>query len=131
MSVFNNFFKFTCIILKSLLVMVRKMKMLFSLSYPFRVWAGQCHSVRTFIIYYEMMSPLLFSGSNKLLCFISNIIFFFSFTANLKATLSSESFMKHLREMQNACTNEIYRRHEKFNDHNMGLPGTFRKLSVD
>ncbi|XP_045770138.1 retinaldehyde-binding protein 1-like [Maniola jurtina] len=52
-------------------------------------------------------------------------------SGDLKAALDSEHFMKYLKEMQNACTNENYRRDDKFNDQYMGMPGSFRKLTVD
>ncbi|XP_023947369.2 alpha-tocopherol transfer protein-like [Bicyclus anynana] len=50
---------------------------------------------------------------------------------DLKAELNSENYLKHYKEMQKACTNENYRRDDKFNEQCVGIPGSFRQLSVD
>ncbi|XP_047538374.1 uncharacterized protein LOC125071966 [Vanessa atalanta] len=45
--------------------------------------------------------------------------------------LSSEEHLKYIREMNNAGTDETFRRRDSFNEHYAGMPGTFRALSVD
>ncbi|CAH2093981.1 unnamed protein product [Euphydryas editha] len=45
--------------------------------------------------------------------------------------LSSEKHLKYMREINKACTDENYRRSDKFNEQCAGMPGTFRLLSVD
>ncbi|XP_039752136.1 alpha-tocopherol transfer protein-like [Pararge aegeria] len=50
---------------------------------------------------------------------------------DMSAVLSTENNLKYFKEMQCACTNENYRREDKFNDQYMGTPGSFRKLAVD
>ncbi|XP_026314288.1 alpha-tocopherol transfer protein-like [Hyposmocoma kahamanoa] len=45
--------------------------------------------------------------------------------------LSSEEFTKHRNEMNEACTNENLRPVDTFNDQHLGMPGTFRTLSLD
>ncbi|XP_034827508.1 alpha-tocopherol transfer protein-like [Maniola hyperantus] len=53
------------------------------------------------------------------------------FACVLKSTLGSENNMNYFKEMQHASINENYRREDKFNDHYLGIPGSFRKLNVD
>ncbi|XP_061705633.1 uncharacterized protein LOC133516632 [Cydia pomonella] len=45
--------------------------------------------------------------------------------------LSSESHILHMMEMRHACTDENLRRNNKCNEEYLGLPGSFRILSVD
>lgn len=45
--------------------------------------------------------------------------------------LSSEEFEKHIKEMNEACTNGTLRQRDTFNDQYMGMPGTFQTLSLD
>nr|ATY51949.1 CRAL-TRIO domain-containing protein [Bicyclus anynana] len=66
--------------------------------------------------------PSDYGGQAKSLLELSN---------DLKAELSSENYLKHYKEMQKACTNENYRRDNKFNEQCVGMPGSFRQLSVD
>ncbi|CAB3245629.1 unnamed protein product [Arctia plantaginis] len=46
-------------------------------------------------------------------------------------TISSEEFLDHFKEMNKAKTNESYRQANKFNESYIGMPGSFRALSVD
>ncbi|CAH0713628.1 unnamed protein product, partial [Brenthis ino] len=50
---------------------------------------------------------------------------------NLKNELSSEEFNDYFNEMKEARTDESFRSEEKFNDQCLGMPGSFRKLTVD
>ncbi|RVE47537.1 hypothetical protein evm_007796 [Chilo suppressalis] len=45
--------------------------------------------------------------------------------------LSSKDFMEHIKNMNEAKTNEALRRTDEFNEQYLGMPGTFRSLSVD
>ncbi|KAJ0173146.1 hypothetical protein K1T71_011322 [Dendrolimus kikuchii] len=45
--------------------------------------------------------------------------------------LSSTEYTKYLNEMNEACTNESCRQREKFHEQYLGIPGSFRSLSVD
>nr|XP_049698915.1 alpha-tocopherol transfer protein-like [Helicoverpa armigera] len=45
--------------------------------------------------------------------------------------LSSEEHVEYLKMMSNACTDETRRLAGKFNEECMGMPGSFRNLSVD
>lgn len=51
--------------------------------------------------------------------------------ANLVKCLSSEAHQELLKEMHQARTDESKRQRDKFNDQYMGMPGTFRTLSLD
>ncbi|XP_026314173.1 alpha-tocopherol transfer protein-like [Hyposmocoma kahamanoa] len=45
--------------------------------------------------------------------------------------MSSEEFTKYRKEMNEACTDESLRPVDTFNSEHMGMPGTFRTLSLD
>lgn len=45
--------------------------------------------------------------------------------------LSGEEHVEYMKMMNKACTNEKLRRRDKFNQEYMGMPGSFRNLSVD
>ncbi|KAG6457316.1 alpha-tocopherol transfer protein [Manduca sexta] len=45
--------------------------------------------------------------------------------------ITSEEFTQYLKEMNTATTNEAYRQTDKFNEQYLGMPGSFRTLSVD
>ncbi|XP_026728153.1 alpha-tocopherol transfer protein-like [Trichoplusia ni] len=49
----------------------------------------------------------------------------------LVQSLSSKSHQELLKEMNAACTDESKRNRDKFNEKYMGMPGTFRTLSLD
>ncbi|CAH0713624.1 unnamed protein product, partial [Brenthis ino] len=49
----------------------------------------------------------------------------------LKNELSSKEFSDYFNEMREARTDELYRSEEKFNDQCLGMPGSFRRLTVD
>ncbi|KAJ8712708.1 hypothetical protein PYW08_008012 [Mythimna loreyi] len=50
---------------------------------------------------------------------------------NLIKAISSESHQKLMKEMNSARTDESKRKLDKFNEAYMGMPGTFRTLSLD
>ncbi|KAJ8711043.1 hypothetical protein PYW07_008285 [Mythimna separata] len=50
---------------------------------------------------------------------------------NLIKTISSESHQSLMKEMNRARTDESKRKVDKFNEQYMGMPGTFRTLSLD
>lgn len=60
---------------------------------------------------------------------VANITSFF--LVKLMDMLSSEEYRKHRREMNSMGTDESKRRTDVFNEQYMGMPGTFRTLSVD
>lgn len=45
--------------------------------------------------------------------------------------MSSKEFTEYRKEMNEACTDETLRPVDTFNDQHMGMPGTFRTLSLD
>lgn len=45
--------------------------------------------------------------------------------------LNSEEFTKYRIEMNKACTDETLRPVSSFNDQYVGMPGTFRTLTLD
>uniref|UniRef100_A0A2A4J4G2 CRAL-TRIO domain-containing protein n=1 Tax=Heliothis virescens TaxID=7102 RepID=A0A2A4J4G2_HELVI len=45
--------------------------------------------------------------------------------------ISSKEFLAYMNEMNKANTNESCRQSDKFNEHYIGMPGSFRALSVD
>ncbi|XP_047032800.1 alpha-tocopherol transfer protein-like [Helicoverpa zea] len=45
--------------------------------------------------------------------------------------ISSKEFLAYMNEMNKASTNESCRQSDKFNEHYIGMPGSFRALSVD
>lgn len=51
--------------------------------------------------------------------------------AELVDEVSSEKHIEYLKMMSKACTDETKRNTEKFNEEYMGMPGSFRNLTVD
>ncbi|CAH0713625.1 unnamed protein product, partial [Brenthis ino] len=66
--------------------------------------------------------PVDYGGKEKSITELSN---------KLKKELSSKEFNDYFNEMKEACTDESYRSKENFNDQCLGMPGSFRKLTVD
>ncbi|KAH9636995.1 hypothetical protein HF086_016277 [Spodoptera exigua] len=56
---------------------------------------------------------------------------YYKMQAELVEELSSEKHIEYLKIMSKACTDESKRNTEKFNEEYMGMPGTFRNLTVD
>lgn len=60
------------------------------------------------------------------------ICFFFQVKMSCHVDVfSSEEFRKHRREMNSMGTDESKRTKDAFNEWYMGMPGTFRTLSID
>lgn len=53
------------------------------------------------------------------------------FTEKWNSILSTKEFRNHWREMSGARTDEARRQADQYNEQYMGMPGTFRSLSVD